>query len=206
MKKFMCAFALAVSWCCSARADFTITWQTNPVTLTPGATVTVSGTLTNTDALPVYLNADDTVTTEEDLVVDDLPFVSGAPDVLQPGASWTGPMLTLTAGPLMSAGTSTATITVIGGANEDGATDLAELALDVRVTPLYGDVNGDGIVSFADVVQAMQVAGGLSSQAKFDAADVAPKAPDGTIGDFVLDIQDAVRIARRLAGLEAAWP
>jgi len=73
---------------------------------------------------------------------------------------------------------------------------------------LYGDVNGDGRLEVADASAALALAVGLSvPRADVEAADVAPVHPDGTFGNGRVEVEDAVRILRRVVGLEkGAWP
>jgi probable HAF family extracellular repeat protein len=82
-----------------------------------------------------------------------------------------------------------------------------------RLTPTgapfpYGDANRDGAVNLADVTLLLRIAGGFQTVPDLLAADVAPvKACDPIgFGDGKVDIQDAVRVARRVAGLEPNWP
>lgn len=72
----------------------------------------------------------------------------------------------------------------------------------------YGDVNADGTVDGADVVAALQSAAGLSATGNVNDGDVAPKpSPQaGGFGDGRISLCDAVRILRRLNGLEPVWP
>jgi probable HAF family extracellular repeat protein len=82
-----------------------------------------------------------------------------------------------------------------------------------RLTPTgapfpYGDANRDGAVNLADAALMLQIAGGLSSTPDLRAADIAPIRlcdPIG-FGDNRVDILDAVRLTRRIAGLEPVWP
>lgn len=67
---------------------------------------------------------------------------------------------------------------------------------------VYGDLNGDGKVDTADVVLAMQIAGGIETSllppARFAAGDVSPAdKPDNAI-----NVDDALRIARSIFGLD----
>lgn len=74
-----------------------------------------------------------------------------------------------------------------------------------------GDIDGDGLVTVTDVVRALRLV--LSSQAVSEtvlqAADVAPSPGvfGRAIGDGRVGIDDAIRILRRVAGLETGvWP
>jgi hypothetical protein len=73
---------------------------------------------------------------------------------------------------------------------------------------VYGDVNADGVVDAGDVVAALQSAGGLSASANVNNGDVAPKPSSqaGGFGDGQITVVDAVRILRRIHGLEPTWP
>lgn len=82
-----------------------------------------------------------------------------------------------------------------------------------RLTPTgapfpYGDANRDGQVNLQDVTTILRIAAGFQPPPDLLAADIAPAIPCDSIGfgDGVVDIQDAVRLARYLAGLEPVWP
>src|SRR3954453_8173114 len=62
------------------------------VSLRPGQTAVLSGTMMNTGLSPAYLNGD-AVNVAAPLTVDDLPFFLSAPPVLQAAASASGPIL-----------------------------------------------------------------------------------------------------------------
>jgi hypothetical protein len=76
---------------------------------------------------------------------------------------------------------------------------------------VYGDADGNGSVTLADVSTVLGMASGLAditTQARHY-ADVAPmhNAATGSFGDGRLGLGDALRIARRVAGLEPEpWP
>jgi hypothetical protein len=75
---------------------------------------------------------------------------------------------------------------------------------------VYGDADGNGSVSGADVAAVARIASGLTGptpQARHY-ADVAPlNLTPGSFGNGRLELADAVRIARRIAGLEPdPWP
>lgn len=88
-------------------------------------------------------------------------------------------------------------------------------ALAMAIPPcraqMYGDADGSGAVTLADVSTVLTVASGLGPitvQARHG-GDVAPvnDASMGSFGDGRLTIGDALRIARRVAGLEPEpWP
>ncbi len=74
---------------------------------------------------------------------------------------------------------------------------------------LYGDLNGDGIVSLSDAVLALRAVVGLErlSPGQKNVADVAPRGDiPRFVGDGKLDLRDVVRIIRRSIGLEKIWP
>jgi len=74
----------------------------------------------------------------------------------------------------------------------------------------YGDLNGDGRVTVADVTLLLGYlfAGRTLTADQLKLADVAPPSRSGApAGDGVVDIGDAVRILRRAAGLDGdPWP
>ena len=108
-------------------------------------------------------------------------------------------------------------VTTVPTEAQSGVTAIAtgldyNLALRDDTPPtlvLAGDLNTDGQVTVADALLALQVAIGtraLSPQA-LTLADVAPKRADGTYGDGVVGVNDAIRILRRAVGLELnPWP
>lgn len=72
---------------------------------------------------------------------------------------------------------------------------------------LYGDADGDGAVTMADVWHILRAASGLGAIQTPQGADVAPLPgcrPQG-FGDNRVDILDAVALLRRLAGVDR-WP
>lgn len=82
-----------------------------------------------------------------------------------------------------------------------------------RLTPVgapfpYGDANRDGALNFEDVKLMLRVAAGLDTPPDLLAADIAPQIPCDTtgFGDGRVDLLDAVRLTRHLAGLEPVWP
>lgn len=77
-------------------------------------------------------------------------------------------------------------------------------------TALFGDANGDNLVTTSDVVALLRAAGGLSAVpvGGLIPGDVAPKPsgfPSG-FGDGKWTILDAVRLIRHLKGLDNTWP
>lgn len=82
-----------------------------------------------------------------------------------------------------------------------------------RLTPLvpdvlYGDADGNGLLEMNDVATLLRIAGGMEPVGNLLVCDVAPApvcTPRG-FGDGLVTIADAVRVARRLAGLEPVWP
>jgi hypothetical protein len=92
--------------------------------------------------------------------------------------------------------------------------DSASSNLQDTPLPVPGDLDGSGKVTVEDAVSAIQVALGASripNTFTLTAGDVAPPGdPDRFLlpGDGVIDIGDAVRILRRVAGLDNSldWP
>ena len=85
------------------------------------------------------------------------------------------------------------------------------LAPAVQAAPLYGDVNGNGVVDYVDAIVLLRVASGLRSDtdAVRRTGDVAPVRDynGGSFGDGKIDIQDALRVFRKASGLSTpAWP
>lgn len=73
---------------------------------------------------------------------------------------------------------------------------------------VFGDANGDGIVSTIDAILVAAMASGTAPASNLMYLDVAPSpstAPRG-FGNGQLDLLDAVRILRRAASLETVWP
>lgn len=74
---------------------------------------------------------------------------------------------------------------------------------------LYGDVDGDGALSITDATACLRLVVD-PSKAMPEAvkrADVSPKNGDGTFGNGVVEVGDAVRILRRLVNLDLdPWP
>jgi alkaline phosphatase D len=91
----------------------------------------------------------------------------------------------------------------ITGADTDG---LDTVALGAPAL-IPGDADLDLQVSMTDAITCLRIAGGLQSgsYARILGGDVAPAA-NGNYGDGILDILDAVRIVRHLAGKEPLWP
>jgi len=73
---------------------------------------------------------------------------------------------------------------------------------------VFGDANGDGLVTPADAMLVAAMAAGTAPASNVMYLDVAPSpstAPRG-FGDGKIDLLDAVRILRRAASLETQWP
>jgi hypothetical protein len=90
-----------------------------------------------------------------------------------------------------------------GNANYGAATRVTDNTL---AAPLYGDLNGDGIITIADALKALRIAAGLDipTAADITHGDVAPlvngiRQPDGKI-----DLADVVAILRKVA-LLPSW-
>lgn len=85
---------------------------------------------------------------------------------------------------------------------QDGAQQSAPVA--------YGDVNGDGAVTVADVVMVLRFVVGqaVPTPQQFVAADVAPapSTPGGKVGDGKITVADALRILRHAIGLDNGLP
>jgi plastocyanin len=66
--------------------------------------------------------------------------------------------------------------------------------------PIYGDVNGDGKVTASDAAEALRIWAGLTSLAPgaLAMADVSPN----QFGDGIVDLNDATRILRFVAGAD----
>lgn len=73
-------------------------------------------------------------------------------------------------------------------------------------TIIPGDVNLDGALTIDDAVAILRIAGGLSA-ATGPVGDVVPaRNAQGGVGDGVINVLDAVRVIRRIQGLEPVWP
>jgi hypothetical protein len=66
----------------------------------------------------------------------------------------------------------------------------ATISLQPSVPPAGGDIDGDGIVTMADAISALRIAGGL------DAADPPDPAAADMDGDGFIQLQDAGAICR----------
>jgi DNA-binding beta-propeller fold protein YncE len=93
-------------------------------------------------------------------------------------------------------------------------TDARNNRLETYVTAaslLYGDLNADGQTNLADVALALRMIIGDSAVPStgelLHQADVSPKNADGTVGDGIVDLRDVTRLLRRVVGLESdPWP
>jgi hypothetical protein len=90
-------------------------------------------------------------------------------------------------------------------------TAITRVALGSPAAPMYGDVNGDGVVNATDLSLLARSAAGMLSvpdAGQFSRANVYPPAagaqPPG-VGTR-LDIADVLRLARFLNGAESVWP
>lgn len=84
-------------------------------------------------------------------------------------------------------------------------------APSARPAPIYGDVNGNGVIDYKDAIVLLRVASGLrpNTDAIRRTGDVAPLRDynGGGFGDGKIDMLDALRVFRRAAGLSTpAWP
>lgn len=85
------------------------------------------------------------------------------------------------------------------------------IAGSARAAPLYGDVNGNGVLDFRDAVILLRVAGGLRTDSDVirRTGDVAPTLDydRGSFGDGKITILDVLRVMRKASGLSTpAWP
>jgi hypothetical protein len=154
------------------------------------------------------------------LVGGGFTLVYDTPD--NPGLTWTRYLVPLTAGEGWKKDTLTGTVAT----TEDMQTTLAYLE-EIRIRGefiggpdtggldnvvlggtlnLYGDADGNGRVDRDDVRAALAAAAGLRADANVTLGDVDPSLPGSTLGNGRLSIEDAIRIARYLSGLESHWP
>ena len=105
--------------------SLTVTISPQTKTAIRGDVVTYQGTIGNNGAAPVYLNGDSIFSTLHgfqilpvtfDLHLDDAPFVTGAPVILNPGQSWSGNLFQVTVGIDAPATTYDGSFSVLGGA------------------------------------------------------------------------------------------
>lgn len=88
---------------------------------------------------------------------------------------------------------------------------IAAAPLTANAAPIYGDVDGDGVITAKDAAIVIRVAAGLSpiTDAIRRNGDVAPVQDynGGSFGDGKITILDALRIARYAAGISTpVWP
>lgn len=73
---------------------------------------------------------------------------------------------------------------------------------------VFGDANGDGLVTPVDAILVAAMAAGTAPASNLMYLDVAPSpsAASRGFGNGQIDLMDAVRILRRAASLEVVWP
>ncbi len=104
--------------------SLTVTVSPQTKTAIRGDVVTYQGTISNNGATSLYLNGDGIFSTLHgfqvlpvtfDLHLDDAPFVTGAPVILNPGQSWSGNLFQVTVGIDAPATTYDGSFSVLGG-------------------------------------------------------------------------------------------
>ncbi|HEY3285318.1 MAG TPA: hypothetical protein VGN26_23850 [Armatimonadota bacterium] len=90
------------------------------------------------------------------------------------------------------------------------ASEALANAIVISISLPAGDADGNGRLDVMDVVLCLRISLGLYSPvpaAMLKRCDVAPKKTDGTYGDGVVSISDAMRVLRRVVGIETGiWP
>ena len=149
--------AIAVASVGAARADLVLTLAPSSLNVLPGGSVQFTGTLTNTGSTSVFLNGDSITSSVylsgnssnlpvPSLTVDDKPFIFGAPLMLQPGGTYSGPFFIVTANAAMTFGSYFGTYSVQSGPDRKtfttapGSTALFTVVVN-EITP-YIALNG----------------------------------------------------------------
>jgi hypothetical protein len=112
----------------------TFTLGSSLLTTTPGATVTFTGTLTETGGSTTFLNGDSFNVTAP-LIVNDTPFFLNFPLSLSPFQTFTASMFMVTVPAGTAPGLYPGTFAVLGGTASTATSVLASQSFAVSVTP-----------------------------------------------------------------------
>ena len=133
MARVILAVLCLVVGMADARAALDFLLSPAAVNAAAGATITFTGTLTNTDAVAkIFLNdLTVSVSVPAGLTLRRNTFFANVPGILLPGESYTGPIFSVTLGTGSSPTDYTATVTVSGGADVLASGALAATAFTV---------------------------------------------------------------------------
>jgi hypothetical protein len=119
-------------------ADLVFTLDQPLQTGVPGAALSFSGTLLNTNLVDTYLNGTSYNAQSSDLTLDDSAFFTFTPLFLAPGASYSGSLFDINISPAALEGTYFGSFTVVGGPDAFTFDPLATQNFEVVVTPEPG--------------------------------------------------------------------
>ena len=109
-----------------SRAQITVTFDQNPISMHPGDTASFTGELTNSGTTPLFINGDSLNLVGSGLILDDSPFLTNAPLSLTPGEVTSSfEFFTATSDALTPLGTYVGTFSVLGGADSNATDELS---------------------------------------------------------------------------------
>lgn len=125
IKQLALALILLLSGTAS-RAQITVTFDQNPISIRPGSAASFTGELRNTGATTLFLNGDSLNLAGSGLTFDDSAFLLNAPFSLAPGGV-TAPFafFTVTADNLTPLGTYNGAFSVLGGLDGSATNELS---------------------------------------------------------------------------------
>ncbi len=110
----------------ASQAQIQVTFDQNPITTNPGATVTFTGELTNTSLNTLFINSDSLNLVGATLISDDSDFLMNAPISLLPGEVTSSfAFFTISSDVATPLGSYSGAFSVIGGLNNSASDDLS---------------------------------------------------------------------------------
>lgn len=116
-----------------AEAQFTFSFASGTMSVSPGSTVTFSGTMTNSGTSTIYFNADSLQGLDSSISTDDSAFVFDAPLLLAGGDSYTGDMFSITPASTTPGSTYDGTFFILGGTDSNALDYLSTTFFHVTV-------------------------------------------------------------------------
>ena len=118
--------------CLASAASLTFDFTSSLVTGRPGQTVLFSGTMMNTGVGTAFINGD---AFTFPFAVDDTPFLLGAPVLLAPAASFTGPFFQIAVPTTAGVGMYLGVFSILGGDTPSSQDVLATREFGVQIVP-----------------------------------------------------------------------
>lgn len=123
--------------------------------VSPRGTVMFRARVENRGTSSVYLNGASAQINASRIVLDTLPFIQNAPEMLAPGESWTGDVLLARVEPGVLGGVATGAFEVIGGSSPNSFSLLASTEFYLEIVLPPGDTNRDGCVDDSDLLEIL---------------------------------------------------